>query len=345
VSELNVHELLDRAALAADARWPGASLTDLAPLHGGISSLTFAARLTDGAGGARRVAVKVAPPGLPPVRNRDVLRQAKVLHALHGAEGVRVPEVLLEDAGSPPFFVMSFVDGQAYDPKKDVSSTPPTPEVVDRRARAAAQMLGRLHEVEPAKVGLADEPVMSLAEELDRWARLFATTEDDLHHDEARLHQQLAASLPEAIAPRILHGDFRMGNMQYAGDHLAAIIDWEIWSVGDPRTDLAWLMAYTDPIQRFVEHRDAANQAAADAVPDKSEILAEYLAVRPIDTAELDWFLAYCYYKIASTTAAIAKRNRRRPDPDPGLLVAESWLGPVIDRGLEVLDGVAGRLP
>jgi hypothetical protein len=100
-------------------------------------------------------------------------------------------------------------------------------------------------------------------------------------------------------------------------------------------------MAYTDPVQRFVEHRDAANQAAFDAVPDKSEILAEYLSVAPIETGELNWFLAYCYYKIASTTAALAKRNRRRPDPDPGLVVAESMLGPVIERGLEILGGVA----
>jgi aminoglycoside phosphotransferase (APT) family kinase protein len=147
------------------------------------------------------------------------------------------------------------------------------------------------------------------------------------------------ATIPRPTPARVLHGDYRIGNMQFDGVRLAAIIDWEIWSLGDPRTDLAWLMAYTDPVQHFVDVRDPANQAAADAVPHRSEVLSEYLAVRPFDTDELDWFLAYCYYKIASTTAALAKRNRRSDQPDPGLETAASTLPAVITRGLEVTEG------
>src|SRR5215475_2532503 len=66
------------------------------PLAGGASSLTYSARVGD-----RRVVVKVAPPGLPPVRNRDVLRQARLLRALRTTP-VPVPEVVGEDAGDPP---------------------------------------------------------------------------------------------------------------------------------------------------------------------------------------------------------------------------------------------------
>src|SRR3977135_389776 len=100
-------------------------------------------------------------------------------------------------------------------------------------------MRGRLHQLDPAAVGLGDEPAIPLAHELERWVRLFSTAGDDLPHDEAELRRQLAASLPKPVAARVLHGDYRLGNMQFAGDHLAALIDWEIWSVGDPRTDLA----------------------------------------------------------------------------------------------------------
>jgi aminoglycoside phosphotransferase (APT) family kinase protein len=289
--------------------------------------------------------LKVAPPGLPPVRNRDVLRQARVLRALHGAPGVRVPEVLLEDDGSPPFFVMSYVEGQSYEPKKDVSPSPPTPNLVDRRARAAAHMLARLHELDPAEIGLGDEPQTPLADELDRWARLFATAGDDLRHDEVELHRQLVSTVPEPVPAKILHGDYRLGNMQFVGARLEAIIDWEIWSVGDPRTDLAWLLAYTDPVQRFVDLRDAPNQAAADAVPDRNALLAEYLAKRPGEIRALPWFLAYCYYKIASTTSVLAKQNRRRSDPDPALEIAASTLGPVIERGREILESAYSPQP
>jgi aminoglycoside phosphotransferase (APT) family kinase protein len=345
VPELNVQALLDRAGLAADAHWPGASVTDLEALQGGVSSLTFAARLADGQGKGRRIVVKVAPPGLPPVRNRDVLRQARVMRALAGVPGVRVPEVLLEDNGSPPFIAMSFVDGQAYEPKKDVSASPPTPEVVDRRARAAARMLARMHQLEPAEVGLGAEPAIPLRDELDRWAKLYATAGDDLRHDEAELYRRLADTVPEPVEPRILHGDYRLGNMQFDGERLEALIDWEIWSVGDPRTDLAWLLAYTDPVQRFVEELDGPNQAAADAMPDRDELLAEYVTLRPTPVRDLHWFLAYCYYKIASTTAALAKRNRRRPDPDPALEIAASTLAPVLERGREILEAAWSPRP
>jgi aminoglycoside phosphotransferase (APT) family kinase protein len=338
MADLDLQELLDRATLAADARWPGAAITRLEPLHGGVSSITFAASLTDTGDADRRVVVKVAPPGLPPVRNRDVLRQARLLRALAAAPGVRVPEVLLEDDGSPPFFVMSYVEGESYEPKTDLAASPPAPETVDRRARAAAQMLARLQSLVPAEVGLGEEPVISPAEELDRWQRLFATCADDLRPGEPELYGLLAGSLPELVDARILHGDYRLGNMQFAGDRLAAIIDWEIWSVGDPRHDIAWLLSHTDPVQRFVEEFDDANLLAAQGMPDQEELLAEYLAIRPVEVEDLDWFLASCHYKIASTIAVLSKQNRRQPDPDPKMEVAASSLGAIIARGREILD-------
>jgi aminoglycoside phosphotransferase (APT) family kinase protein len=341
VTELPVDELRRRAQVAARGRWPNASMLDLQALQGGISSLTFAARLAgaDGRGGGdRRVVIKVAPPGLAPVRNRDVLRQARVMRAVHDAPGVRVPAVLLEDDGSPPFFVMEFVEGDAYEPKWDVSDVPPGPDVVDRRARAAATMLARLQDVEPAAAGLIDEPELSLAEELERWGRLFATAGDDLRGDELSLQRALAARIPAPVAPRILHGDYRLGNMQFAGDRLAAIIDWEIWSVGDPRTDLAWLLAFADPIQRRVARRDVANQAAADAMPGRDELLAEYLRASGAgEPADLSWFLAFCYYKLGATMSVLAKRNRRLSQPDPGLELAAATLPPMLAHGLEIV--------
>jgi aminoglycoside phosphotransferase (APT) family kinase protein len=339
MAQLDLQELLDRATLAADARWPGAAITRLEQLQGGVSSLTFAASLTGAGAGShdRRVVVKVAPPGLAPVRNRDVLRQARVLRALTGAPGVRVPEILIEDGGPPPFFVMSFVEGDSYEPKLGLAASPPRPEVVDRRARAAARMLARLQSLQPGAFGLGDEPVIGPAEELDRWRQLFATCPDDLRPREQELYEALAASVPAAAEARILHGDYRLGNMQFAGDRLAAIIDWEIWSLGDPRHDLAWLLAYADPAQRFREELDEPNRIAAQGMPGQDELVDEYVAVRPVDLDGLDWFLACCHYKIASTTAALSKRNRRLATPDPGLEVAASSLGAIVERGLDIL--------
>jgi aminoglycoside phosphotransferase (APT) family kinase protein len=331
-------ELPTRVRGAARRRWPTAQVATLDPLPGGISSLTYATTLSATGEVDRRVVVKVAPPGLEPVRNRDVLRQARVMAAIHRAPGVLVPEVLVTDDAAPPFFVMAFVPGEAYEPKWDVSSAPPAPEVVDARARAAARMLARLQAIEPGTVGIEDA-ALTLAQEMERWAALFATAGDDLRVNEPELRDALSARLPEQIPPRILHGDYRLGNMQFDAERLAAIIDWEIWSVGDPRTDLAWLMAFTAPVMRRVAQRDASNQAAADAMPSAGELLAEYMAQAGLDAepADLDWFQAFCYYKLGAAMSVLAKRNRRQPEPEPGLELAAQTLAPMLARGLELL--------
>jgi aminoglycoside phosphotransferase (APT) family kinase protein len=342
VSELELGELLDRACGVASRRWPGASVAELEPLPGGISSLTFAAWLAESSGRRRRVVIKLAPPGLPAVRNRDVLRQARAMAAVHGAAGVRVPEVLLCDDGDPPLFVMRFIAGEAYEPRWDVSRVPPAPATVRARAAAAAAMLGHLHALSPAAVGLGGEPAVALGNELDRWARLFATAGDDLRGDEAALYRALSTTIPGAVGPRIVHGDYRLGNLLFEGDGPPAIIDWELWSLGDPRTDLAWLLHFTDPVIRRSADRDAANRQAAEAMPDRRRLLAQYMAVTGTDPGELSWFDAYCQYKLASAMAVLAKRNRRLPEPDPGLELAAATLAPAIERGLEIISGRAG---
>jgi aminoglycoside phosphotransferase (APT) family kinase protein len=341
VSDDALRELPARVRAAARRRWPGAELGALERLPGGISSLTYATTLTATGEADRRVVVKVAPPGLEPVRNRDVLRQARVMAAVHGATGVLVPEVLVTDDGSPPFFVMAFVPGESFEPKWDVSAAPPAPSIVAARARAAARMLARLQAIEPWAVGIEDAP-LTLAEEVERWAALFATAGDDLRINEPALRAALSARLPAGIAPggdRILHGDYRLGNIQFDGARPAAIIDWEIWSVGDPRTDLAWLMVFTDPVQQRVAERDAVNQAAADAMPSAGELLAEYADEAGLDAepSGLAWFQAFAYYKLGAAMSVLAKRNRRQPEPDPGLELAAQTLAPMLARGLELV--------
>jgi aminoglycoside phosphotransferase (APT) family kinase protein len=109
--------------------------------------------------------------------------------------------------------------------------------------------------------------------------------------------------------------------------------------VGDPRADLAWLMAFTDPVQQRVAERDAVNQAAADAMPAAGELLAEYMQEAGLDAGppDLDWFQAFCYYKLGAAMSVLAKRNRRQREPDPGLELAAQTLAPMLARGLELI--------
>ncbi len=313
-------------------------------LPGGVSSLTYRATLTRPERPDTAIVLKMAPPGLEPIRNRDVLRQARIIRLLGTAPGVRVPAILFEEDGTlerPPLFAMTLVDGQSYEPLLDVAGSPPGPDTVASRARAAAGMLARMQNLDPVALGVGTDPVVPIAEELARWKRLLDTVDDDIAPRHAELHAALADRIPAPVAPTLLHGDYRLANMLFAGEDLTAIIDWEIWSVGDPRTDLAWLLMHTDPAHRFRQSRPAADLAAGTGMPSRGELLAAYRAERDVPAADLDWFLAYCYYKTASTMSVFVKRNRRRSDPDPALVVAAESLTAVVERGLAVLGAPA----
>jgi aminoglycoside phosphotransferase (APT) family kinase protein len=297
-------ELAERASSAA-----GRPVRDLVPLQGGASSLTFRARWADG-DGSEPLVVKVAPPGIPPVRNRDVLRQARVLRSLSQERDVLVPEVLFEDAGAPPdvppLFGMSFVTGDSLDPNIDPDITLPPPADVTGRARHAAEVLAALHRVDPQRTGLDGEPAGTLIAEIDRWVRAFGTVPDDLRPGADAVAERLGATVPDACDPALLHGDYRLGNTLCEGGRLRAVIDWEIWSIGDPRLDLAWFLLTADP----GAHPSA--QRRAPGMPGPEDLHAVYVDAGGPATTDLEWFRGLALFKLAAASALIAKNARRR---------------------------------
>ncbi len=281
-----------------------------------------------------RLAVKLAPPGLEPVRNRDVLRQARVLLALAGADGVVVPRVLFQDTGDPPdvppMFAMTFEDGDCFEPQSDEGEVPP-PDEIAARATSAARMLAALHAVPADHPAVAGEPVMALAAEIERWVALFATVEDDLRpHPAVVCGQRLMEGLPDALAPALIHGDYRLGNIIYAGPEPRAIIDWEIWAVEDPRVDLAWFMLNSDPDKPSAIRRDVG-------MPPLDELLAVYEERRGSQVADLDWFHALVRFKQAAITASIVKNNRRRGTADDHIERIVAFIAPLLDRAMSFL--------
>lgn len=348
VHEFDEEGLLRRVTAAARRAQPDVTVHGLRRLEGGVSSLTYASALRRGSEDLP-IVLKVAPPGLSPVRNRDVLRQARILRHLTPLGGFPVPAVVFEDDGAPPLFAMELRPGDAYEPLLDVSASPPDASTAAARMRQAVRALARLHAASPESLGVGDEPVTELAEELDRWMRLFATIDADLAPGHEKLCGRLAAEVPIDGPPVLVHGDYRLANMLFVGADLEAVIDWEIWSVGDPRPDLAWLLMHVRPAHVFHENRSIADLAAGAALPTQLELLDEYATARreygateqeiAKVTEDLPWFLGLCYYKTASTTAAIIKRDRKNARTEPKLVVAARHLGKVLDAGLRSLDG------
>jgi aminoglycoside phosphotransferase (APT) family kinase protein len=314
--DVDVDQLATRATKAAQDWAPGCTIDGVEPLTGGASSLTFTAHVTNGPADVERVVLKVAPPGLEPVRNRDVARQARLMRALAGADGVRVPSVFFEDDGNPPevspFHAMNVVEGECLEPILQ----PPPPDVlplVPERAFGAARMLAALHRVDPAAVGLSGERETSLEGEIKRWTRAFETVDETMNARYLEADELLFATMPPALPPAICHGDYRLGNMLCDGSEVAALIDWEIWSLSDPRLDLAWFLFFTDE----AKHPMASNPGPT-GMPTAGALYGEYVTASGIEPADFEWFHCLIRYKEAAATSLLMKRVVKAGDPSMG---------------------------
>jgi aminoglycoside phosphotransferase (APT) family kinase protein len=302
--------------LSADelaARLAPFDVHDIRRLSGGASSLTYTGTIP----AHGRVVVKVAPAGVPPTLNRDVLRQSRLLRALQGT-AVPVPQVLAEDPGTPPhmppLFVMDFVDGTSLEPLFDLApaddDTDDDPPTVAERMRSAARTLAALHAVAPASIGLAGEPVVGPADEVERWCRLLQTVDPQLAPGWQDVANTLRATEPPPLPAAVVHGDFRLGNTLAVGRTITAIIDWEIWSIADPRIDLGWFLVNAAP----ETYRRPTPYTGS--LPTPEELTAIYA---PAGVPHLPWFQALACFKSTATWSLIVKHNRRRPTPDPDL--------------------------
>jgi aminoglycoside phosphotransferase (APT) family kinase protein len=294
--ELDLDELRRRLA--------GAGVTDVDPLAGGASSLTFR-----GARAGRAVVVKVAPPGVEPVAHRDVLRQARIIKAL-AVSRVPVPEVLWQDPGNPPqtppLFVMSYVEGDSVEPLFD--GCPPSRDLAERY-RNACRAMAALHSLSPIDLGLGGEPVVDLVAEVRRWCETLQTVDASLAPDWEGVRDALLDCAPTGMAPTVVHGDFRLGNLLAVGARISAVIDWEIWSVGDPRIDAGWFLINCDP---DTYRRVPATTGIAPSIAELTEIYRREVGH---EMSDLAWFTALACFKSAATWSLIVKHNRRRRSP------------------------------
>jgi aminoglycoside phosphotransferase (APT) family kinase protein len=291
-------------------------------LRGGASSLTYAAEWR-----GQPVAVKVAPPGLSPTRNRDVLRQARIMRLLADTD-VPVPEVLWEDPGRPPerppLFVMSFVDGTSVEPLFD-DRAEATTQIMAERLRAAARLMATLHGLAPGALRLSDEPVGAPRAEIERWCRVLRTVDPPLVAGWEDVAAALRAATPTPLEPVVVHGDFRLGNLLATGATIKAVLDWEIWSLGDPRVDVGWFLLNADP--------DSYGRTTpyTGRTPSVEELARLYARSAGRAVADLRWFQALAAFKSAATWSLIVKHNRRRTVPDAAVEAMVPALGRLLE--------------
>jgi len=321
-----VTELRDRVAERIAEVWPSGELTSFENLPGGHSGITCRATVMLPAGDLERVVVKATPPGRPPVGRHDVLRQARILSLLAATGHVRVPEVLLQDDGDEPYFVMRWHSGESVEPVLDPAQHL-GPEIVEARALSAVEALAELHGVQ-----VPDEPVLTPVQELQRWIPTMHTVDADLRAGSEAVEAALLGSVPPPAGPAIVHGDFRLGNALCTGGSVNVVIDWEIWSVGDPRVDLGWLVLFCDP----GNFPGVGN--AACSMPPVQALREAYEHATGAAVEQFGWFEAMARYKMAAIMGNNLARHRSGRYDDP----FQEKLVPTIRR---LIEGAASLLP
>ncbi|MFT3805830.1 phosphotransferase family protein [Arenimonas sp.] len=281
---------------------------------GGQSNPTYRIDAASGSYVLRR-----KPPGKLLASAHAVDREFRVLQALSAqATGVPVARPLHlcsdESVIGSMFYLMEFVDGRIFwDPAlPDVAA-----EDRGRYYDAIVDAMAALHRVNPGAVGLADygKPGNYFARQIARWSEQYRASETQSIPAMEALIERLPARCPEDDGRIALaHGDFRIDNLMFDRDEakLAAIVDWELSTLGHPLADLGYFcMALRLPRNPALPGLAGMDRAAL-GIPDEAAVLRRYAEKTGFGIpGDWDFVIAFSYFRLAAIAQGVAKRAQQ----------------------------------
>lgn len=279
----------------------------LTKFKGGQSNPTYKIEAESGNYVLRR---KPFGPLLPSAHAVD--REFKVQSALSNAGFPAAPQYGLctdDSVVGSWFYVMGMVDGRTI---WDGAMPGSTPEYRRATYDAMIDTLAQLHQVDVAKVGLADygKPGNYFGRQVDRWTKQYKLAETELMPDMEKLIEWLPATLPEQTRTSVVHGDYRIDNMIFARDEpkVLAVLDWELSTLGDPLGDFSYVcMAWVTDNGGRSGVADLDRKALG--IPELDEVVARYCEKTGRDSIpDMNWYLAFNFFRLAGIVQGIKKR-------------------------------------
>jgi aminoglycoside phosphotransferase (APT) family kinase protein len=311
-------------AVEAVTDWLEAHVDGLTPpfsfelLAGGRSNLT--SRVTDGRG--RRVVLRRPPLSHVLSSAHDMAREHRIISALHDTV-VPVPTALglcTDDAvNGAPFYVMDFVEGS-------ILRSPATAEArFDEAQRATigfdlVDVLADLHAVDIDAVGLGDLARRDgyVARQLKRWNGQFEKSQAQQaevglelpEYGIGEMHERLADCIPAQRDASIVHADYRLDNAMIGDDaRVAAVLDWELCTLGDPLADLGTLVVYWHDADQHDAATSAFSVTALPGFPTGSELVDRYATRSGRDVSTLAFFVAFANWRLACILDGVRARH------------------------------------
>jgi aminoglycoside phosphotransferase (APT) family kinase protein len=251
-----------------------------------------------------RSIMRIPPPGADARRHDGLRRELTLLRALKGTD---VPHGELV-AGCPdpavlggPFYLMKEIDG--WSPAGSTGWPVPYDAPGELRAPLAYGLVGGaalLSRVDWQARGLQGfgRPDSFHDRQVGRWLAFLARYQfrDLPGLDEAS--QWLRRSRPRHWKPGIMHGDYQFANVMFTNERpaaLAAIIDWEMTTIGDPLLDLGWALLAWGP---EADDMTAARYLDLGGMPSRDDLLQHYETISGRSTEDIDYYVVLARWKL-----------------------------------------------
>lgn len=294
------------------ANIPGATLPmtfDL--IAGGRSNLTY--RVTDASG--HKYALRRPPVSHVLATAHDMVREHRIISALEPTVVPVAPALgVCEDVSvnGAPFYVMGFVEGHILRDRK-VTEKALTEDARRRAGENLIDVLADLHNLDVDAIGLGNLARKEgyIARQLKRWYGQFqqsAALGNRTIPVIDEMHDFLSARIPDQGVAGIVHGDYRLDNCMIDDDgNVAAVLDWEICTLGDVLADVGQLMVYWT--EATDEHPTLGLEATkAAGFPTRAELQDRYAERSGRDLSHLDFYISFAYWKVACIVEGVYSR-------------------------------------
>lgn len=275
-------------------------------ITGGRSNLTF--RVVDDAGNA--FVLRRPPTGHVLATAHDMEREHRIISAV-GTTSVPVPRTLAlctdESVNDAPFYVMEYVDGVVLDGPERADLLPV--ELREPASHHLIDVLADLHDADIDEIGLGDLARRDgyIERQLKRWSTQWEKSRQRDLPIVDDVWRRLSVRIPEQQGVSIAHGDYRFGNclVDVGAGRVAAVLDWELCTLGDPLADLGYLGVYWVKPDGEGRHNDPTS---APGFPSYASLVERYASRTGRDVSNIDYYVAFSHWRLAVISEGVYAR-------------------------------------